>query len=53
MNDRTNMPTAEPPRRPMRGAAEIAEHLFGDRRQRRRVYHLAEITRKHVERKED
>jgi len=29
----------------LRGADEIAEHLFGDRRARRKVYHLAETSR--------
>ncbi len=29
----------------LHGAAEIAEFLFGDRRLRRKVYHLAETSR--------
>ena len=29
----------------LRGAEEIAAFLFGDRRQRRKVYHLAETSR--------
>jgi hypothetical protein len=38
-------PTENGEERIILGAAAIAEYVFGDRRHRRRVYHLAEHTR--------